>query len=146
MDMSGMFSLFELGLGAYLLYCSFTNKGQLFRNDNIKKGMEKEYHRLIRLFGFILGPMMIALGAVDYLSGGGTQNPTLRILMYVLWGLTMAGIVLLFVLTLRMTDRDKAKSSSNARKTGSQGAPRAAFEFDEEDTKKGDTKPEEKKK
>jgi|GEM_PF-4329945 len=132
-NFTGMFSMFELGLGVYMLYCSITNGGQLFKNENIKQGMEEKYHRLVRLFGFILGPMMVALGVVDYLNGT-RQDPALLTVMYVLWGLTLAGIALLFIFTFRMTDRKKAQAASKP----VHSAPRAAFEFDEEDTKKPD--------
>lgn len=142
MDMTNMFSLFEVGLGAYLLYGALTQKGQMYKNDNIKKGMEEKYRKLMRLFGFTLGPMMLALGVVDYFSA---NNASLKTLMLVLWGLTMAGIVLMFVLTLRMTDRAKAKSGSGA-SARQKGAPRAAFEFEEDTTKDGSAPAEQNKK
>ncbi len=131
--MDNMFVIFEVGLGVYILYGAVMKTGQMFKNENIKKGMEEQYRNMVRLFSFILGPLMIALGVVDYLnasSGNGSWN----IPLIILWGLTLVGIVLLFVFTLRMTDRSK-KNQSAGRPRGEKPAPRAAFEFDEEEKK-----------
>lgn len=131
--MDNMFVIFEVGLGVYILYGAIMKSGQMFKNENIKKGMEEQYRKLIRLFSFILGPLMVALGVVDYFnirSGNGGWN----IPLIVLWGLTFIGMVFLFVFALRMTDRSK-KQQSAGRPRGEKPAPRAAFEFDEEEKK-----------
>lgn len=130
--MDNMFVIFEVGLGVYVLYGAIMKSGQMFKNENIKKGMEEQYRNMIRTFSFILGPLMIALGVVDYLNvnsgNGGWAIP-----LYILWGLTFLGFMLLFVFTLRMTDRSKKQSAG--RPNGEKPAPRAAFEFDEEEKK-----------
>ncbi len=129
--MDNMFAIFEVGLGVYILYGAVIKPGQMFKNENIKKGMEEQYRKMIRLFSFILGPLMIATGVVDYLntrSGNGGWNLPL----FILWGLTFIGMVFLFVFALRMTDRSK-KSQSAGKPRGEKPAPRAAFEFDEEE-------------
>lgn len=131
--MDNMFVIFEVGLGVYILYGAVMKSGQMFKNENIKKGMEEKYRHLVRLFSFILGPLMIALGVVDYLNAS-SGNGGWTIPLYILWGLTLVGIVLLFVVTLRMTDRSK-NSQSAGRPRGEKPAPRAAFEFDEEEKK-----------
>ena len=131
--MDNMFVIFEVGLGVYILYGAIMKTGQMFKNENIKKGMEEKYRNMMRTLSFILGPLMIATGVVDYLnirSGNGSWNIPLGIL----WGLTFVGVILLFVFTLRMTDRSK-KQESAGRPRGEKPAPRAAFEFDEEEKK-----------
>lgn len=130
--MENLFSLFEVAIGAYLIYGAITGAGQMFRNENIKKGMEQKYRKTMRICSAILGPLMVALGILDYLSMK-SPSPLLTTAVYVLWGVTFVGIVLLFVITLRMTDRTKAKQQQHGGAT--KGAPRSAFEFDEEETK-----------
>lgn len=131
--MDNMFVIFEVGLGVYILYGAIMKSGQMFKNENIKKGMEEQYRKLIRLFSFILGPLMIATGVVDYLNTR-SGNASWNIPLIVLWGLTFIGMVFLFVFALRMTDRSK-KSQSAGKSRGEKPAPRAAFEFDEEEKK-----------
>ena len=129
--MDSMFVMFEVGLGVYILYGAVTKSGQMFKNENIKKGMEEQYRHFMRIMSFILGPLMIALGVFDYLNirsgNGGWSIP-----LYVLWGLTLVGIALLFIITLRMTERSKQQQSAG-KPNGNKPAPHAAFDFDEEE-------------
>ncbi|MDR1620647.1 MAG: hypothetical protein LBS18_08320 [Clostridiales bacterium] len=134
-DMFGMFDLFELIIGAYLLYGAVTGKGKIFQNENVKKGMEAQYKKRMRLFCWILGPLMVGCGLLSRLNPGA-QNAAMLSASRILWGLSCVLIIILFVISISMTDRAKAK----ARAAGKSTTPssRAAFEFDnDEAAKKG---------
>ena len=123
------FSMINLAIGAYLLYCAITGSGYYYRNENVKKGMEALYKKRLRIMGFILGPILLAQAAVEYLFPG---NQTAVVANYVLYGLSLVAMIFLFVFTFKMTDRTKARTQAGK---GSAGAPRSAFEFDEEEDK-----------
>lgn len=127
--MGNLFSVFEIGVGVYLLYGAITGKGQMFQTENIKKDKIEAYKKLVRIMCFIIGPMLAALGVVDYLN---TANPSdvLRLVSIVLMVLSFIGVAVLFVIAFRMTDRTKKAAQ------GKPKAPTAAFQFDEEDKQK----------
>lgn len=127
--MGDMLGMFEAALGAYILYCAITGKGQLYKNDKIKKGMEKQYFKSMRNISWALGPAMLITGVVD-MSNADRQNPVLNIAFGVLMGLTFILIAVMFVMSYRMTDRTKV---AQAKQKGEQPLSRAAFEFDEDD-------------
>lgn len=129
--MDNLLGLFELALGGYLIYCAITGKGQIYKNENIKKGMEKKHTAAMRLFSAFLGPLMAALGVLDYFSSrisGTWVKPTLIIL----WAISLLGMVALFIVSFKMTDRKKPVQQQKQEKPSS----RAAFEFDEDDEQK----------
>lgn len=130
---TNMFGFFEVAIGAYALYSAITGKGQLLKNDHVKKGMEKKYQKWMRILGAFLGPVMLGLGALD-IYNSGQETPILPWLMTALMIASGVLVVLLVVFSVRMTDRSKAKAAGQG---GPQkkGAPRAAFEFDDEDAK-----------
>lgn len=128
--MNNLFSVFELIAGVYLLYGAITGKGQIYQNENIKKGMEEQYHKTIRICCAIVGPIMLTQGVLDYLYVS-SPSPALQTATSVLLAASMLGVAVLFFLTIRMTDRAKVKRQ----RQGKSAAPRAAFEFEEEDRK-----------
>lgn len=126
---NNLFGFFEVAIGIYALYSAITGKGQLLKNDNVKKGMEQRYKKWMRILGAFLGPVMLGLGALDIYNS--TQEvPVLPWLMTALMIASGILVVLLVVAAVRMTDRSKATAQGNAPQ---KGAPRAAFEFDDED-------------
>lgn len=126
------FSLINLVIGAYLLYSAITGSGRLYQNENIKKGMEAQYKKRLRIMAFILSPFMLAQSAIDYFY---PDDANMRAVSFALYVVSLIAVVALFIISYRMTDRTK----SSARKPGSPGqksAPRSAFEFDDEETDK----------
>ncbi len=130
--MGNFFGLFELIIGVYLIYGAITGKGQLYRNEHVKKGQEALYKKRVRQISAVLGPIMLAEGVIDYILHAQEAGGALRVLSLVLWGLALTGIGVLFVVSLRLTDR--SKTGSQAKQTQQRpAAPRSAFEFDDED-------------
>ena len=129
--MENLFGIFEIGVGVYLLYGAISGKGQMFQTENIKKDKVEAYKKAVRRVSFILGPLMVIMGAVD-VAYTANPLPALRIALYTLLGLTFAGVVTLVVIALRMTDRTK-KASDKPEKSS---VPNAAFDFDEANEKK----------
>ncbi len=126
--MDNLFSVFELIAGVYLIYAAITGKGQIYKNDNIKKGMEAQYRKTVRILCAVVGPVMVVQGILDYLYFS-SPSPEMHTVTTVMFVLSLLGVGALFYLTLRMTDREKVKRQ----RTGRGSAPRSAFEFDEED-------------
>lgn len=126
--MNNLFSVFELIAGGYLLYGAITGKGQIYQNENIKKGMEAQYYKTIRICCAIVGPIMLLQGVLDYMYVS-SPSPALQTATSILLAASMLGVAVLFFLTIRMTDRSKVKRQRQGKST----APRSAFEFEEED-------------
>lgn len=138
---SGFLNIFELFLGVYMLYGAVTAKGQFYKTDNVKKGMEEKYKKIIRLFCVLLGIPMTIIGAFGtFIKGAMTDMALLELLnkvIFALWILSFIGVIILFVLVFRMTDRTKTSKPGGSGKP----APRAAFEFDEEEINNKPGKP-----
>lgn len=126
--MDNLFSVFELFAGVYLIYAALTGKGQIYKNDNIKKGMEAQYHKTVRILCALVGPVITAQGILDYMYFNA-PSPALHTVTTVMFALSILGVGALFYLTLRLTDREKIKRQRSGKST----APRSAFEFDEEE-------------
>ena len=61
--------LFDVGIalaGIYMLYGAITGKGSLYKTDNVKKGREQSYRKLVRLFCLPGGLLAVAQGLLDY--------------------------------------------------------------------------------
>lgn len=135
--MENMFGMFELLIGGYVLVQAISGKGKLFQSENIKEGKEKQYKTILRALSFLLGPLMLATGVIDiYSASGNAQSPVMRTLFTALFIASGVLIAAMFAVSIAMTDRSKARE--NRASAGSAGsarpsAPRAAFEFDEEE-------------
>lgn len=138
-----LFSLFQVLIGAYLLYCGVTGKGKIYENTSIKEGMEARYKKHMRIMSLILAPLMLAQAALDYfvlakeevIEGAEQALSAARIGGWVLWGLTLVALVFLFIFSIKMTDRTKPAATGKNGAAPKSGAPRAAFFFDDEDEK-----------
>ena len=124
MDMLSMMQLFIAG---YLLYCAITSKGKLYENTNIKKGMEEKYHKSMRLFAWVASPLMLAQIGLQYM-GETQENFTLMTVSQVLFGLVTVAIIVLVIVSARMTDRSRPKKGGAPKKDGKH----AGFDFDDE--------------
>ena len=129
---SSFIGMFQIAIGVYLLYGGITGKGQMYNDENIKSEMKEKYRKTVRISCNILGLLIVLTGVLDMLHFNVAEDmqPMLNIASYITWGITMAGIITLFILVYRMGDRTKKN-----RRPGEAPAPRAAFEFDEEEKK-----------
>lgn len=76
--------------GVYMLYSAVTGKGSLYKTDNIKKGLEEKYRKLIRLLCTVGGLLAVAQGAFDHFK----IEPFATILFFLLCGVLIAFCVL----------------------------------------------------
>ena len=102
------FSMFQALIGAYLLYCGITGKGQAYKADNIKEDQQPRFLKFMRLFCLIMGPLALISALFEYLVA---QTPSLIIGVYISYGLFAAGIIYAIVVTARMTNRPPRKAS-----------------------------------
>ena len=76
-------------IGIYALYSAFTGKGAAYKNDypaSVKEGA----HKLLRMFLWIFGPILLAQGACDYFG--------YSLLSLILIGVVVALIVVYLVI------------------------------------------------
>lgn len=72
--------------GVYMLYSAVTGKGSLYKTDNIKKGLEEKYQKLVRLLCTAGGVLALAQGALDYFK----VEPFATILFFFLCAVVVA--------------------------------------------------------
>lgn len=127
--MGGIMSIFEIGIGGYLLYCAITGKGAIYDDKNVKKDQRAKYRKTMRIFSWILAGLMLPCGILEYMGATEGAPAWYMTLSNILWGASMVAIVALMVLAIRMTDRNKAGGKAVRHE-----APRAAFYFDEDES------------
>ena len=133
--MDNMFSLLQLILGVYLLYCAAMGKGKIFENDYIKVP-RAEYVKKLRILSAISGGVLTVSSALEYF-GVIVPGTTLG---WISWAIGLASIIPMMVYSSKATDRDAARAgrpTAEAAKAKGQPAPskdplRAAFVFDDE--------------
>ena len=131
-----MFSLLQLIIGVYLLYCAAMGKGKIFENDYIKVP-RAEYVKKLRILSAISGAILTATSALEYF-GVLVPGTTLG---WISWAIGLASIIPMMVYSSKSTDREAAKAgrtTAEAAKAKGQPVPskdplRAAFVFDEEE-------------
>jgi hypothetical protein len=72
--------------GVYMLYSAVTGKGSFYKTDNIKKGLEEKYKKLIRLLCAVGGVLAAAQGSLDYFK----IQPFATILFFLLCAVIVA--------------------------------------------------------
>ncbi len=102
------FTMFQALIGVYLLYCGITGKGQAYKADNIKEDQKPKFLKFMRLFCLVMGPLMLILALLEYLSA---QTPSLVIGVYIAYGLFGAGVVYALIVTAKMADRATRKAT-----------------------------------
>ncbi len=128
------FNLFEIAIGAYLLYSAATGKGKYYENQYCKVPRE-QYVKVMRIFALVVG-IMILVSPVLQMLKVIEANSTVS---WVLWFINMLGIVGMLIANIRMTDREKAKAAQSnpaPASTGEADPLRAAFVFDDDDESK----------
>lgn len=117
---------FMLATGVYLLFGAITGKGKIYENQNLKKGQEERYHKILRTSLFVLSILSI-LNAVSTLLN---WNKYISLALFIL---LMISLVILFVFTFRMTDRNKQPEVPQPK-----SKKHPAFDFDDDDDKKSE--------
>ncbi len=133
------FNIFEICIGAYLLYCGISGKGKYYENQYCKVSRE-QYVKIMRIFALVVGALILVSPILQLLKVIEASSA----LSWVLWVVNMIGIIGMLVANVRMTDRAKAKAAQNGQRTASPSNPdplRAAFVFDDEDAAKKDADP-----
>lgn len=136
-----MFSLLQLIIGVYLLYCAAMGKGKIFENDYIKVP-RAEYVKKLRILSAISGTILTVTSALEYF-GVLVPGTTLG---WISWAIGLASIIPMMVYSSKSTDREAAKAgrpTAEAAKAKGQPMPakdplRAAFVFDEEEEEEAD--------
>lgn len=67
MDMNRMLSGFTIIIGLFALYSAITGKGPAYKND-YPKAIQAEANKLMRLFCWVLGPVITVFGVLDYMG------------------------------------------------------------------------------
>lgn len=130
------FNYFEIILGIYLLYAAITGKGKYYENPYTKVPRE-QYVKVMRILALIVGVMIMISPALQLLGVLQPNSPV----SWVLWGVTMLGIITMLVANVKMTDRAKAKAAQSGQRVPTENNPdplRAAFVFDDEPAEKND--------
>lgn len=129
--MDNMFSLLQVFIGVYLLFCAITGKGKVLENDYLKVPRE-EYVKKLRILSAIAGTVLTVSSALEY-AGVIVAGSTLS---WIAWGVGFASILPLMIYSSVSTDKEAAKAGQAA--AAQSAAPkkdplRAAFVFDDED-------------
>jgi hypothetical protein len=95
LDTSTLTGLVEAILGVYMLYAAVTGKGKIYENENLVKGKEAEYYKLMRVFCSIGGPLALLNFLFDYLK--------LELLAYIALIILILGTFYIAVRIYRMT-------------------------------------------
>jgi len=66
-DMNQMMAIFSIIIGAFALYSAVTGKGPAFKND-YPKAMKEEANKMLRTFCWIVAPIMLTTGVLDYMG------------------------------------------------------------------------------
>lgn len=126
-----MFSLLQVFIGGYLLYCAITGKGKIFDNDFLKVPRE-EYVKRLRILSGISGTILLITSVLEYTGIVVPGSPV----GWVTWALGFLSILPLMIYSSKCTDKEAAKA--NQATTAQNAAPkedplRAAFVFDDEE-------------
>lgn len=101
MDFNQIFDVCVVAAGIYMLYCGFTGKGSLYKNEYIKPDCKEQYKKFIQYFGLICGFIAIVTGVVDYLH--------IQPLTMIFVALFAVCLVFYFVINFRLTEPKKKK-------------------------------------
>ena len=169
MDSLSLFDYILLAMGVYVLVAGIRGKGRLYNVENIKEGMEETYFKAMRKIYIGLGVVMTLNGvfsvlkyvfysyeeiipATETMTAGydwvakGDMGfwsfltiPFLNVMTYVCMGISIAVIVLMIIITRKMTDKEAAakraqayKESAASSKQAGHILPVSAFDFEEE--------------
>lgn len=66
-DMNKMMSVFMIIVGVLALYSAFTGKGPAFNNE-YPKAMKEDANKMLRKFCWLIGPVAVVTGVLDYMG------------------------------------------------------------------------------
>lgn len=136
-----MFSMLQLFIGVYLLYCAIRGQGKVYENDYIKVP-RAEYVKNLRILSAVAGTVLTVSSVLEYTGVLVPGTP----LGWVFWGLGFATLIPMMVYSSKATDKAAAKAgrptAESAKAAGKPAPPadplRAAFVFDDEDEPAGE--------
>lgn len=164
-----LFDYIMLGMGLYVLVAGIRGKGRLYQVENIKEGMVEKFISIMRRLYIAIGSVMTINGLlsiaryslftlVEVTPATDTAAavydwvpkaesgfwsfltiPVIQVLTYICTALSIGGIIVLIVITRKMTDKEAAAKQAAAARAGSAPAnqaghilPVSAFDFDDE--------------
>ncbi|MBE5758761.1 MAG: hypothetical protein E7332_01855 [Clostridiales bacterium] len=77
--MDGYFTLMEVALGIYFLYCAITGKGKIYDMSEVPEASRGELVKYNRILSYIMGPVLLFQAALSYFKFLG---PEVSVLIY----------------------------------------------------------------
>lgn len=70
-NMNSFMAFFMIIIGVFIMYSAITGKGPAYKND-YPKAIQEEHHKMMRKFCWIVGPVALAAGILDYMHANGS--------------------------------------------------------------------------
>ena len=131
-----LFDIVMFVIGLYLLYSAISGRGRIFDAEFVKEGMEAKHKKAMRISCLAAAVIMIAAGVVSALDGFGK----LQTVSMVLFGLLCAVFVAAIIWTGKYVDKNAKREAQQQPGGGVPRAPKAAFEFDDDEPTIDDVK------
>lgn len=131
-----LFDIVMFVIGLYLLYSAISGRGRIFDAEFVKEGMEAKYKKAMRISCLAAAVIMIAAGVVSALDGFGK----LQTVSMILFGLLCAVFVAAIIWTGKYVDKNAKREAQQQPGGGTLRAPKAAFEFDDDEPTIDDVK------
>lgn len=131
-----LFDIVMFVIGLYLLYSAISGRGRIFDTEFVKEGMEAKHKKAMRISCLAAAVIMIAAGVVSALDGFGK----LQTVSMILFGLLCAVFVAAIIWTGKYVDKNAKREAQQQPGGGTLRAPKAAFEFDDDEPTIDDVK------
>lgn len=131
-----LFDIVMFVIGLYLLYSAISGRGRIFDAEFVKEGMEAKHKKAMRISCLAAAVIMIAAGIVSALDGFGK----LQTVSMILFGLLCAVFVAAIIWTGKYVDKNAKREAQQQPGGGTLRAPKAAFEFDDDEPTIDDVK------
>lgn len=131
-----LFDIVMFVIGLYLLYSAISGRGRIFDAEFVKEGMEAKHKKAMRISCLAAAVIMIAAGVVSALDGFGK----LQTVSMILFGLLCAVFVAAIIWTGKYVDKNAKREAQQQPGGGTRRAPKAAFEFDDDEPTIDDVK------
>lgn len=131
-----LFDIVMFVIGLYLLYSAISGRGRIFDAEFVKEGMEAKHKKAMRISCLAAAVIMIAAGVVSALDGFGK----LQTVSMILFGLLCAVFVAAIIWTGKYVDKNAKREAQQQPGGGTPRAPKAAFEFDDDEPTIDDVK------
>lgn len=131
-----LFDIVMFVIGLYLLYSAISGRGRIFDAEFVKEGMEAKHKKVMRISCLAAAVIMIAAGVVSALDGFGK----LQTVSMILFGFLCAVFVAAIIWTGKYVDKNAKREAQQQPGGGTLRAPKAAFEFDDDEPTIDDVK------